>query len=165
MSGMSDDSGIALGGTLVQGLVLAGTLRGSTATGTFKAGPFDGATGTSNGQSLTISSKAEASAAEVGVLIDWYPKPSLGWHTGLSAGLGATSVLNHADESTMAGTGTSGGIFGGYDWSIGSAWSFGLLIMGSANSYTTMKYTSDQSDTGYRLRSYSLCLSGSALYF
>jgi hypothetical protein len=165
ISGMSDDSMIAIGGTLVRGLVLAGTLQGATATGTFKGGPFEGETVTSNGKSQSASSHADASSSQIGLLIDWYPRPSLGWHTGLSGGLGAASVVNHADDSTMAGASTSGSIFGGYDWSIGPAWSFGLLLIGSGNSYTSMKYTSDQSEAGYRLRSYSLCLSGSILYF
>ena len=78
ITGMSSDSTIAIGGTLVRGLVLAGTLRGSTATGTFKGGPFEGSSVISNDKSLPASSHADANSAEVGVLIDWYPRPALG---------------------------------------------------------------------------------------
>ncbi len=120
---------------------------------------------TSNGTSLAASSKADASSAQMGLLLDWYPDLSDGWHVGLSGGLGFTSIKNHADDGTMTGTSAAGSIFGGYDWAIGPEWSIGLALVGSGVLPASMKNSSDQPDTGYRLKSYFLGISGSFLYF
>jgi hypothetical protein len=119
LSGLGATSLFAIGGNIVSGLVLAGTIQSSTITTTFTGGPFEGETLTSNGKSLTASSKADATAAQLGLLVDWYPNLSDGWHVGLSGGLGATSIKNHADDSTLTGASAAGSIFGGYDWAIG----------------------------------------------
>ena len=164
-SGLGSNSLIAMGGNVARGVVLAGTIQGSSVTTTFKGGPFEGQTVTSNGQSLTASSKADANFAVLGLLVDWYPNPSDGWHVGLSGGLGVTSVKNHADDSTMNGTSAAGGVFGGYDWAIGPEWSIGLALVATGALSASMKNSSDQPDTGYRLKSSSLGISGSFLYF
>jgi hypothetical protein len=129
-SGLGSHSLLAIGGGIARGLVLAGTVQASSISTTFDGGPFVGETVTSNGKSLTASSKADASASLLGLLVDWYPDPSDGWHVGLSAGLGVTSVKNHADDSTLSGTSAAGSIFGGYDWAIGPQWSIGLALVG-----------------------------------
>jgi hypothetical protein len=165
LSGLGSTSLIAIGGNVVRGLVLAGTVQASTISSTFNGGPFVGENVTSNGQSLTASSKADASASILGILVDWYPDPADGWHVGLSAGFGATSIKNQADDKTMSGTSAAGSFFGGYDWAIGPAWSLGLAIVGSGVTSASLKDSSDQSNTGYRLKSYSVGISGSFLYF
>jgi len=165
LSGLGSNSLIAIGGSIVRGLVLAGTIQASTVSSTFNGGPFVGENVTSNGRSLAASSKSDASASLVGILVDWYPDASDGWHVGLSAGLGATSIKNHADDSTMSGTSGAGSFFGGYDWSIGPAWSIGLALVGSGVTSASLKGSSDQSDTGYHMKSYSVGVSGSFLYF
>jgi len=165
LSGLGSTSLIAIGGSISRGLVVAGTIQASAISTTFNGGPFVGETVTSNGTSLTASPKADASASLLGVLVDWYPDPSDGWHVGLSAGLGATSVKNHADDSTMTGTSAAGSLFAGYDWSIGPSWSLGLALVASGGTSATLKTSSDQSDTGYRLKSRSVGISASFLYF
>jgi hypothetical protein len=165
LSGLGSNELIAIGGSITRGLVLAGAVQGSSISMTFDGGPFVGEKVSSSGGSLTASSKADATFGTLGLLVDWYPNPSDGWHVGLSAGLGFTSVKNHADDSTMTGTSTAGSIFGGYDWAIGPGWSLGLALVGSGALSASMKDSSDQPDTGYRLKSYSLGFSASFLYF
>ena len=165
LSGLGSTSLMAIGGNVVRGLVLAGTIQASTVSSTFNGGPFVGENVTSNGKSLAASSKAGATTSLLGILVDWYPDPSDGWHVGLSAGLGATSVKNHADDSTMTGTSAAGSLFGGYDWAIGPSWSLGLALVASGVTSATLKASSDQSDTGYRLNSRSVGISASFLYF
>jgi len=164
-SGLGSHSLLAIGGGIARGLVLAGTVQASSISTTFDGGPFVGETVTSNGKSLTASSKADASASLLGLLVDWYPDPSDGWHVGLSAGLGVTSVKNHADDSTLSGTSAAGSIFGGYDWAIGPQWSIGLALVASDSLASSLKYSTDQSDSVYRLKSYFVGISGSFLYF
>ncbi|HEY5282093.1 MAG TPA: DUF3575 domain-containing protein [Polyangia bacterium] len=147
------------------GLVLAGTIQASSITATFKGGPFVGENVTSNGASLAASSKADASSVLLGLLVDWYPNLSDGWHVGLSGGVGATSIQNHADDSTMTGRSTAGSLFGGYDWAIGPEWSIGLALVGGGTLSANVKSSSDQPEAGYRLKSYFLGISGSFLYF
>jgi len=165
LSSLGSSSFFAIGGNLVGGLVLAGTVQSSSITTTFTGGPFVGENVTSGGKSLTASSKVDAASSQLGLLVDWYPNLSDGWHVGLSGGFGATNVRNHADDSTMTGTSSAGSVFGGYDWAIGPEWSIGLALVGSTTLSASMKYSSDQPDAGYRLKSYFLGLSGSFLYF
>ena len=165
LSGLGSSSLLAIGGKIVGGLVLAGTIQASSITTTFAGGPFVDQSVTSNGKSLTASSKADASSSLLGLLVDWYPNLSDGWHVGLSGGVGTTSVRNHADDSMMTGTSTAGSAFGGYDWAIGPEWSLGLALVGSTTLSASMKDSSDQPDTGYRLKSYFVGISGSFLYF
>ncbi len=165
LSGLGSNELIALGGSIVRGLVLAGAIQGSSITTTFTGGPFVDEKVTSNGGSLTASPKADASFSALGLLVDWYPDPSDGWHVGLTAGVGFTSIKNHADDSVMTGTSTAGNVFGGYDWAIGPQWSIGLALVAGGALSASMKDSSQQPDTGYRLRSYSLGLSASFLYF
>ena len=154
----------AIGGNIVGGLVLAGTIQSSTITTTFTGGPFVDETVTSSGSSRTASAKADATSAQIGVLVDWYPNLSEGWHIGLSGGLGAISVQNHADDSTLTGSSAAGSVFGGYDWAIGPEWSIGLALVGSSTLSGTVK-NSDTPETSYRLKSYFVGISGSFLYF
>jgi hypothetical protein len=162
---LGSNSLIAIGGSIFNGLVLAGTIQGSSVTSSFDGGPFKGESVTSNGTSLTASAKADATSAILGLMADWYPNPSDGWHAGLSVGVGMTSIKNHADDSTMNGTSAAGSLFGGYDWAIGPEWSLGLALVGAGARYASLKDTSDHPHSGYRLKSFSLGISASILYF
>jgi len=164
--GLSSNSIIALGGSIRPGLVLGGALLASDATAKFKGGPFVDATVTTQGQPpVKATSKATVGTSGIGLLLDWYPAPTGGWHTGLTAGIGFTSLQNLADESVMVGTSAVGGLFGGYDWSIGKDWSLGLSLLVMGNTSANMKDSKDASATGYRLQSFSAGLGASVLYF
>jgi hypothetical protein len=79
--------------------------------------------------------------------------------------VGTISIVNRADESTLYGVGFTGTLFGGYDWRIAKAWSFGLSMIASGITTSTIKYSDDAADAGYRLHGLSLGVSGSILYF
>lgn len=163
--GLGAGYGITLGGSIAPGLVLAGTLQGTALSGSFKGGPFEQqASTTADGKPIKLSDQGEASATEVGLLIDWYPRKSLGWHTGVSAGMGMVSVINDADNTTWVGSSLSGGIFGGYDWYLGKSWSMGLALSLRGARSATLK-DSDGNDTGYRLSALSTTLDWSVAYF
>jgi hypothetical protein len=131
---------LAIGGTPGEGLVVAGVIRGVTARGRFHGGPQPerDATGT-NGQ--------------LGVLVDWYPNPTSGWHVGALAGVGAITITD-SDVRDSNGFGFGGSLFGGYDFWIGPQWSLGLQAVFSATSSATMK-NSDNDDTGYKFSALS----------
>ena len=65
----------------------------------------------------------------------------------------------------MDGTSAAGSLFGGYDWAIGPEWSLGLAVVGAGARYASLKDTSDHPHRGYRLKSFSLGISASILYF
>ena len=149
---------------MAPGVVLAGTLQGSTVTSEFEGGPFADATVTSNGEEIAASNKVAASLSELGLLVDWYPDPSAGWHAGISGGLGVTGLVHQADDSTEFGIGAAGSLFGGYDWHIGPQWSLGIAIVASGNTTARMK-DNEGDETGYELRAFSVGVAGSFLYF
>ena len=165
LHGLGSGLMVAFGGSIGRGLVLAGTIQASDLTAKFNGGPFVGATVTAQDKSFAATSKATVGTSELGVLIDWYPNPGGGWHTGLSLGLGLTSLQNLADESTLVGVGGAGGLFGGYDWSIAPTWALGLDLLVTGSTPANMKDAKDSTDTGYRLRSFSVGLGASILYF
>jgi hypothetical protein len=159
---------IAIGGTLARGVVLAGTMTTSSLTAKFKGGPYEDRSIPIGDRSVPASSKADASLLQLGLLLDWYPNPYGGWHTGVSAGLGLISVLNRADDepkNALIGTTLAGSLFGGYDWSLGKDWSLGLSLLVSGTQSSTLKYADDGSDAGYRLRGGAVTLQTSLLYF
>lgn len=159
---------IAVGESLARGVVLAGTATTSSTTARFKGGVYEGREIALDDRTTAASPKADASLLQLGLLLDWYPNPLGGWHTGASAGLGVISVLNRADDDTdnaLFGTTFGGSLFGGYDWSIGKAWSLGLALLVSGTRSATLKYAKEGSDSGYRLRSGSVGVQASLLYF
>lgn len=170
LRGLGSLTTVAIGGSIAPGVVLAGTIQGSTVNATFKGGPFRNQTvTTADGRTVDASDKAQVSAAQLGLLVDWYPKPASGWHLGMSAGLGLVSLVNEAaragtTDSTMVGTSTSGSIFGGYDWYLGKDWSMGLALSAMGTTSASMK-DKDGNDTGYHLKSLSVGLDWSLLYF
>ena len=167
LSGLGSASIIALGGSVAPGFVIGGMLLGTALSAKFNGGPYVGTSATTaDGRKFDVSNKATVGATGLGLLLDWYPNPSGGWHAGLAGGLGAITVQNLADNSQMMGTGLTGMLFGGYDFAIGKAWSFGLGLSLSALTSSKLKDVDDTSiDTGYRLKSVSVGLDASILYF
>ena len=167
VSGLGSSSVIGLGGSIRPGLVLGGALLASDVTAKFKGGPFGDATVTTQDKTKTFpaTSKATVGTAGIGLLLDWYPAVTTGWHTGLTVGVGFTSLQNLADESAMVGTSAMGGLFGGYDWSLGKNWSLGLNLLVLGTTSANMKDSKDASSTGYSLHSFSAGLGASVLYF
>ena len=162
--GMGDAQSLSIGGSLAPGLVLAGTLQSTSTRTTFRGGPFRAATLTVDGASSSASHEAFASFTQLGVLLDWYPVPTAGWHAGLSGGLGAVGVISSADNSTLVGISPAGTLFGGYDWRIGGDWSLGLELVASGAGAASLKRSSGD-DTGYRLTPVSVSVQASILYF
>jgi hypothetical protein len=165
MASSGTAGGFAIGGSIVRGLVLAGTAQGATTQATFKGGPFRNATIAVDGNNIGASHEAMASFGELGLLLDWYPDPAAGWHAGLSGGLGAVVIVNNADDSSLVGVSPAGSVFGGYDWAIGRSWSLGLSLALSGAGTATMKHASGGDDAGYRLTPVSASVQASILYF
>ena len=158
---------IALGASVAPGLVLAGTIQGTGFNSKFKGGPFADATVTSaDGSTHSASHKAQGGFGMIGVLVDWYPRPSGGWHTGLATGLGAIALTNSADDRNVGGLNFGGSVFGGYDWALGRDWALGLQLTASGATTAKLKEdTDDRADTGYRLTPLSIGVQASLLYF
>jgi hypothetical protein len=165
ITGSGESGFIAIGGALVPGLVLAGTLQGTSVTAELKGGPFADATVTSNGKTRSASNKAEAGIGMVGLLLDWYPAPKAGWHAGLATGIGGVGLTNRADDSSFGGVNFAGSLFGGYDWALGRDWALGLQLSASGATSTKLVEDPGAHDTGYRLTPLSLGVQASVLYF
>lgn len=165
LSGLGNRFSLTFGGDVAPGLVLAGTLQGSSLTSDFDGGPLTGAMLATDDGSVEASAKADAASAQLGVLVDWYPRPAGGWHAGVSAGLGVATVVTRADDEIMLGTSVAGSLFGGYDWSIARSWSVGVALVASGASSASMKDESGERDLGYDLRSVFFGVEGSLLYF
>jgi hypothetical protein len=163
--GAGESGFIAIGGAVLPGLVLAGTVQGTSITSEFKGGPFIDATVTSNGKTRSASHKAEGGIGMVGLLLDWYPKPKAGWHAGIATGIGAVGLTNLADDSSFGGVNLGGSVFGGYDWALGRAWALGLQLTASGATSTKLLEGSGAHDTGYRLTPVSFGVQASVLYF
>jgi hypothetical protein len=159
---------IAIGGAVAPGLVLAGTFSGAAFNAEFEGGPFAHATVTSNGRTRTASHNAQGGFGMMGMLVDWYPQPRGGWHTGLAAGVGAVVLTNSADDSDLGGLNFSGSVFGGYDWALGRKWSLGLQLIASGGTMSKLQTDTDSDhthDSGYRLAPFSIGVQASLLYF
>jgi len=159
---------IAIGGALAPGLVLAGTLSGSAYNAEFEGGPLEHATVTAKGRTRAASNNAQGGFGMIGVLIDWYPKPTGGWHTGFATGLGAIALSNSADDSELAGVNFAGSVFGGYDWALGRNWALGLQLTASGGTSSKLQTDLDSDhthDSGYRLAPFSIGVQASLLYF
>ncbi len=165
VTGAGDGGFLSIGGAVVPGLVLAGTVQGTGTTADFKGGPFADATLMSNGDTRAASHKVGVGIGMLGVLLDWYPKPRLGWHTGIATGIGVVGLTNLADDSRLGGVNLSGSVFGGYDWALGRDWAIGLQLTASGGTQTRLREDSGAHDTGYRLTPLSLGVQASLLYF
>ncbi|HEX2673488.1 MAG TPA: hypothetical protein VHM25_21550 [Polyangiaceae bacterium] len=161
---------IAIGGSVAPGFVLAGTIQGTAFNAEFNGGPFENATVTSKGNTSKASDRASGGFGMVGVLVDWYPKPSGGWHVGGSTGVGAIVLTNLANERDFGGVNFAGSLFGGYDWALARKWSLGLQLVVSGATRTKLMEEdpaekNDTRDTGYRLTPFSVGVQASVLYF
>ena len=165
LTGDAQSGFITVGGAIVPGLVLAGTLQGVGFKSEFKGGPLSNATVTSDGRTRSASHDAEGGFGLLALLVDWYPKPTGGWHAGGMAGVGAIGLTNVADSSNLGGANFGGGVFGGYDWSLGRDWSLGLQLTASGGTKTKLREDSSEHDTGYRLTPLSFGVQASVLYF
>jgi hypothetical protein len=101
--------------------------------------------------------KATAGFGEIGVLVDYYPKPTDGWHFGAIAAAGLINLTDSGLHDAAAGS-FAGTLFGGYDFWIGPEWSLGLLLTFSGATTGTLKDT-DGNEIGYRLNRLSAGLS------
>jgi hypothetical protein len=142
---------IAIGGTISRGLVLAGAVQVASVRNDFK-GVEDPSTGRAY-----RDAKATVSANTIGVLADWYPEPTGGWHVGGMIGLSAL-LLREADIADAQGNAVSGTVFGGYDWWIGPQWSLGLMAVVSGTTSASME-DDDGNDLGYKFNALSAGLS------
>ena len=159
---------IAIGGALVPGLVLAGTIQGTAFNAEFKGGPFADATVSVNGRTRSASPKAQGGFGMMGMLVDWYPQPTGNWHAGFSTGVGVVALSNSADDSDFAGLNFAGSLFGGYDWALGRKWSLGLQLIASGGTSTQLKVdfeSHEPRNSGYYLTPFSLGVQASLLYF
>jgi hypothetical protein len=159
---------IAIGGAIVPGLVLAGTVSGAAFNAEFKGGPFADATVNANGKTRSASHDAEGGFGMIGVLVDWYPKPTGNWHAGFSTGLGGIGLTNSADDSALGGVNFAGSVFGGYDCALGRNWALGLQLTASGATSTNLQQdldSHDSRDSGYRLTPFSIGVQASLLYF
>ncbi len=166
VSSLGKSFGLAIGGAVAPGVVVAGTLRSTVATAAFQGGPFEHADLVSDdGKRLTTaSSEAEAALVELGVLLDWYPNQRGGWHLGGSLGPGATAIVPRASGSAMAGLVWTGSVFGGYDFWMGNTWSAGIMAVASAANRTMLR-DNDRHDTGYQLQPLAFGLEASFLLY
>ena len=159
---------LAIGGAVVPGLVLAGIMQGAAFNAEFEGGPFTDATVTVHGRTRSASANASGGFGMVGVLVDWYPRPTANWHAGFSTGLGVVGLTNAADDSDLGGVNFSGSVFGGYDWSLGRKWSLGLQLVASGGTSSKLQRdleSDNPRDSGYRLAPFSFGVQGSLLYF
>lgn len=166
ISRLGASSALSIGGTLRPGLVLAGTLRVATVTGTFSGGPFENATVMSNDGRTTSSASpyADGDLLSVGGLVDLFPDPLGGWHVGAAFGVGGTVVTVRATDGNMGAGAFTGSLFAGYDGRLTRTLSFGAMIVSSAATRATMHDTADN-DTGYRLGAAAIGLETSLLYY
>jgi hypothetical protein len=156
---------IAIGGGITRGLVLAGTIHGTSTSSKFKGGPFTDATITTGARTIDASDVATGSIAEIGVLLDYYPEVTQGWHVGLGAGLGSLSVVNSADSSTYYASGIGALLQGGYEWHLGKDWCLGLNLIAAATTKGDLKESDHQKKTGYSMRGFSVGIESALVYF
>ena len=163
-SGLGNHSTVAIGGGIARGLAVAGTIQSTQTEATFDGGPFTKATLTTDSATAVASTKAKLTQSQLGALVDWYPRLQSGFHGGLSAGLGAISLTNNADDSKLSGAALSGSLFLGYDTAISRSWALGLSAVASGITSTSLKNTNGD-DAGYKLSAFSIQLGASLLFF
>lgn len=141
VSGLGSGETIAVGGTPATGVAVAGAFRVLSDRDQFHGSPHQ------------PEGYASVGSVGVGLLVDWFPSATGGWHVGGMAAVTALVMTDSwiADSSGGAYTGT---ILGGYDWWIGPQWSLGVMAVLSAS--TSAKLADEHgNDTGYRFNAFS----------
>jgi hypothetical protein len=168
ISGFATRVGISVGGSPIRGLAVAGVIEGDIAVGnTFSGGPIVIAT-TQVGNAppsmqMPLKGNARSSSYLVGVLADWFPVPSGGWHVGAGVGAGGAAITDDAGK-VIAGISVGGSVFGGYQWWLGGNWSFG--ISGIVTGTPTLNMTDSRgNDTGYKMVPLFVGAQGVILYY
>jgi hypothetical protein len=164
IAGLGGGSSIAIGASILRGLVVAGMIQSNQGTANFDGGPYQDAQFSAHGETITVTRKALATASQIGLLIDWYPMEKQGLHAGLSGGVSVVTVNNHADETNWHGFGTGGSLFVGYDWPLASTLAMGVSFVVSSATSSSLK-DQDSKETGYKLKPFSMGLAGSLLFF
>jgi hypothetical protein len=139
---------LALGGTPLPGLVIAGMLSSATLRGRFNGRPRQ-------------ADEEDASAARLmlGVMADWYPRVNDGWHVGAAVGFAGITLTDSVIPDAV-GAAFSAKVFGGYDWWIGPQWALGLAAVLAATPSTSL-LVRDGDSSGYRFYTLSAGLAGS----
>lgn len=151
ISGAGVGLSASFGGTVARGLVVGGGLRIADGVGRFTGGPPD------------APGNATVSVGHIlGVLVDWFPAPTEGWHVGSQLGLGLTTVTDSSLRESSAFA-FAGSIFGGYDWWIGPQWSLGLLMSLTTASTEAMTDGGGNS-TGYAFTPLAFAVEASILW-
>jgi hypothetical protein len=136
---------IALGGTVGKGIALGGSLSIVTTAFAKSASNLGTVTGQLDGAAF---------------FMDWFPRPTGGWHVGGEVGLGRVAI---SESSIDSGIDVLASAFGGYDWWIDNQWSVGALLVGTLGSSTGLTDT-NYVDTGYHLRPATIGILGSVLF-
>jgi hypothetical protein len=141
VSGATAGSLLAIGGTPGDGFVIAGALRLAEVRNRFHGAP------------TSPENNATAGELQLGVLADWYPNPTDGWHVGGLAGLGVLA-LRESQVRDASGAAFAASLFGGYDFWIGPQWSLGIMALFSATSSASLN-DSDRNSVGYKFNALS----------
>jgi hypothetical protein len=147
VKGLGSGGMLALGGTPLPGLVIAGMLSSDMLRGKF------------NGRPQGQEEDANMARAMLGVLVDWYPQPDDGWHVGAAIGF-AGITLSDSSIPSAVGAAFSAKLFGGYDWWIGPQWSLGLAALFAATPSTALRERGGDKN-GYRFHTLSAGLAWS----
>ena len=161
--GVGSEVEATFGGAPVAGLVLGVAFRVWSGGGTFDGGPTVRATYMQAGQTTTkLLDQASLAAFEIGALLDWYPRPTGGWHVGLSAGVGGFTITDGADNSSTS-TALTGALFGGYQFWVAGGLSAGLSAVVST-AFKASPTDSAGNATGYDLQWLAVGLQGAIAF-
>jgi hypothetical protein len=112
---------------------------------------------------MTLQGNAHATSVLLGVLADWFPAATGGWHVGGAFGLGGAGVTDDANRA-IGGVSVGGEVFGGYQWWLGPSWSLGISGLMTIAPRLNMT-DSNANDTGYHMVPLSAGLQGLLLYY
>jgi hypothetical protein len=152
LSGFGPALTLAIGGTLEDGLVVAGTWHLSLGASSPPTGPLEG-----HGNLFIFSE-------QLGLLVDWYPDPRGGWHVGGAVGVGilGADAIN-GSVGGLSGIDATASLLGGYDWWIARKWTLGVQAVATGGARTGLD-GSDLPGPSYRLGVASLSLEGVVLF-
>ena len=150
VSGLASRFELSLGMTPWSGLVLGISLSLPEASGDFKGSP-PGASG-----------DAGIALPFIGAIVDWFPDPRGGWHTGGGFGLGGYVMEDRSHRDYRALT-PEFALVGGFDTWIGSQYSVGFALTTHVATPAAAKDLYRQ-ETGYRFTALSIGMQLSLLF-